>query len=71
MKSRVVEVRYDRTADATMNQRIIDAVMDMWDKYDSTKLHNIFITLTAVLKEIKEHQGGNYFKQPHTIKEHL
>jgi transposase len=71
MKSRVVEVRYDRTADSSMNQRIIEAVMDMWEKYDSAKLNNIFITLTAVLKEIEEHHGGNSFKQPHTIKDHL
>jgi transposase len=71
MKSRVVEVRYDRAAEASMNQRIIDAVMEMWAKYDPSKLNNIFITLTAVLKEIKEHDGGNSFKQPHTIKDHL
>lgn len=71
MRSRVSEVRYQRTADATMNQRIIDAVMEMWADYDPSKLNNIFITLTAVLKEIKDHDGGNSFKQPHTIKDHL
>ena len=71
MKSRVSEVRYDRSADATMNQRIIDSVMEMWANYDPSKLNNIFITLKAVLKEIKEHDGGNSFKQPHTIKDHL
>lgn len=71
MKSRVAEVRYDRTAEASMNQRIIDSVTDMWANYDPSKLNNIFITLTDVLKEIKEHDGGNSFKQPHTIKDHL
>ena len=71
MKSRVSEVRYDRSADETMNQRIINEVMKMWANYDPSKLNNIFITLTAVLKEIMEHKGGNSFKQPHTIKDHL
>ena len=71
MKSRLAEVRYDRAADASMNQRIIDAVEEMWAHYDPSKLNNICITLTAVLKEIKDHNGGNSFKQPHTIKDHL
>ena len=71
MKSRVMEVRYDRSSKESMNQRIIDAVMDMWKTYDPAKLHNIFNTLTLVLKEIRDHEGGNFFKQPHTIKEHL
>jgi hypothetical protein len=39
--------------------------------YDSAKLHNIFITLNAVYEEIIAHEGGNSFKQPHTIKDHL
>ncbi len=71
MKSRVVEVRYDRSAAESMNQRIINSVMDMWDKYDPAKLNNVFITLTAVLQEIEKSKGGNSFKQPHTIKDHL
>lgn len=71
MRSRVPEIRYDRTATESITQRIIDAVMDMWEKYDSAKLHNIFITLNAVYEEIIAHDGGNSFKQPHTIKDHL
>jgi transposase len=71
MKSRVAEVRYDRKATESMNQRIINAVSDMWEDYDPAKLNNIFITLTAVLEEIEKDKGGNSFKQPHTVKDHL
>jgi len=71
MKSRVAEVRYDRQATESMEQRIIDAVLEMWENYDPAKLHNIFLTLTMVLQEIKDHEGGNSFKQPHSIKDHL
>ncbi len=71
MKSRVVEVKYDRSETESMTQRIINSVMDMWAKYDKAKLNNIFITLTAVLQEIEKCKGGNSFKQPHTIKDRL
>lgn len=71
MKSRVPDVKYDRKATESMTQRIINAVDEMWEEYDPSKLNNIFITLTAVLEEIKKNDGGNSFKQPHTIKDGL
>jgi hypothetical protein len=71
MKSRVPDVKYDRKATESMTQRIINAVEAMWVEYDPAKLNNIFITLTAVLEEIKKNDGGNSFKQPHTIKDGL
>jgi hypothetical protein len=64
MKSRVVEQKYMRESDLTMNQRIIDAVLEMWEHYDSEKLTDIFQTLKAVLYQIEAAEGGNSFKQP-------
>lgn len=65
MNKHVRQVKYDRTSLLSMDQRIINAVNDMWENYDTNKLHNIFITLNTVLKSIKENNGGNSFKQPH------
>lgn len=65
MKSRVHKVRYDRNAEESMNQRIINAVDEMWDNYPGTeKLTAIFQTLLAVHSEIIAANGGNSFKQP-------
>jgi len=69
MKSRVIEQKYSRNSSETMNQRIINAVMQMWDEYDSEILTRIFQTLTAVLVEIQRCKGGNSFKQPRKIKD--
>jgi transposase len=69
MQSRVVEVKYDKSAEEDMNQRIINAVQDMWATYPSEKLTDIFHTLKAVLTAIKSANGGNSFKQPRKIKE--
>lgn len=67
MQSRVVEVKYDRNASESVNQRIINAVNDMWAAYPSQKLADIFETLKAVLYEIKAAKGGNSFKQPRKL----
>jgi hypothetical protein len=53
MKSREVEQKYMRDSDLSINQRIIDAVMEMWDTYDPEILSSIFQTLNAVLHEIE------------------
>jgi len=68
MKSHVVEQKYMRNSPLSMNQRIINAVMEMWTEYDSEIITGIFHTLKAVLVEIESCQGGNSFKQPRKIK---
>jgi len=68
MKSRVIEQKYMRESDLSMNQRIIDAVMEMWEEYDPEILTSIFQTLKAVLYEIVANGGGNSFKQPRKLK---
>jgi hypothetical protein len=65
MNKSVRQVKYDRKSDLSMTQRIINSVNDMWESYESYHLHNIFITLNCILKEIKKADGGNSFKQPH------
>lgn len=69
MSSRVADVKYKRDSEKDMNQRIIDAVNEMWLEYDPNIIYNIFLTLTSVLNEIYAHDGGNTFKIPHTIKD--
>ena len=64
MKSPVVEQKYMSSSDLSMNQRIIDAVMEMWDSYEPEILTSIFQILKAVLYEIEAAEGGNSFKQP-------
>ena len=68
MKSQVIEQKYMRESDLSMNQRIIDAVMEMWEEYDPEILTSIFQTLKAVLYEIVANGGGNSFKQPRKLK---
>lgn len=68
MKSHVVEQKYMRNSNLSMNQRIINAVMEMWAEYDSEIITSIFHTLKAVLREIVSCKGGNSFKQPRKIK---
>ena len=64
MKSHVVEQKYMRNSTLSMNQRIINAVMEMWESYDSEIITNVFQTLKAALSEIEACRGGNSFKQP-------
>jgi transposase len=67
-QSRVQKVKYDKNAKASMNQRIIDAVMTMWDEYPGEeKLGSIVLTLAAVHREIIAHLGGNSFAQPRKL----
>ena len=68
MKSQVVEQKYMRESDLTMNQRIIDAVMEMWENFNPNILGSIFETLKAVLYQIEASEGGNSFKQPRKLK---
>lgn len=68
MKSRVIEQKYMKNSDLSMNQRIINAVIEMWENYDPEILTSIFQTLTAILYEIEKAEGGNSFKQPRKIK---
>jgi hypothetical protein len=69
MSSRMTSVKYDRYSAYSMDQRIINAVEDMWREYDPNVLHNIFVTLKMVLYEIQSHNGGNSYKLPHSVKE--
>jgi transposase len=65
LSSRVARVKYDRSAEASMNQRIIDSVTATWDEYPGEeKLTAIFQSLQAVYREIIATNGGNSFKQP-------
>ena len=68
MKSRVTTVKYARHAEESTNQRIINAVTEMWMNYPGTeKLSAIFLTLTAIYAEIIAAKGGNSFKQPRKL----
>jgi transposase len=64
LSSRVARVKYDRSAENSMNQRIIDSVNAMWKEYPHEKLTAIFHTLNAVHRKIIACKGGNSFKQP-------
>ena len=65
MSSRVTTVKYDRSSSLSMDQRIINAVEEMWKEYDPNVLHNIFVTLKLILYAIRDNNGGNNFKLPH------
>ena len=68
MQSRVSKVKYDRISDKSMDQRIIDAVMEMWQDYPGHEvLPKLGKTLTAVHRQIILHQGGNSFAQPRKL----
>lgn len=65
LSSRVARVKYDRSAEDSMNQRIIDSVNQMWKEYPGQeKLTAIFHTLRAVHRAIIASKGGNSFKPP-------
>lgn len=59
-----------RCADVTTRviDRIVDAVETAWSEWQSEeKLRALFGTLSAVLKAVKDAEGGNEFKQPRKV----
>jgi len=44
---------------------LVERIETAWEKYPSQQLKNIFQTKSQVLKQIKEHHGGNNFKLTH------
>lgn len=65
MKSRLPIVRYVSDAEKTIEDRIVDEVMKVWDMFPSDKFHAIFETLKMVHRSIIQFKGGNEFMMPH------
>lgn len=63
IQANVPSVKYQRDSEKSIDERIHAEVLKAWKEYDGSRLlHNIYVTLSRVYKQVIEVKGGNVYK---------